>query len=195
MHALPITSVILAAAFLSSAIPTGTANLTPRACVTQYPSLIDHIYEISPDYANSQTDFFEIAYDTVSGDSRLYRRDVVVQFDDIPAGSYGCQLEAYFPAGGHVDRYGASQVNVFTVDKHAAPGDTWDTAPRPRSLVGTITFEADPSGPAKRVVNSAVCNSTLTYRFTIASTTAVGEVYFQQAPGVNGQGLRLTHNC
>jgi hypothetical protein len=26
-----------------------------------------------------------------------YRRDVVVQFDNIPAGSYGCQLEAYFP--------------------------------------------------------------------------------------------------
>ncbi|KAI9872654.1 MAG: hypothetical protein M1830_001366 [Pleopsidium flavum] len=195
MHVLPITSVILATAFLSSAIPTGTADLTPRACVTQYPSLFDHIYEASPNYANSQNDFFEIAYDTVSGQIGRYRRDVVVQFDNIPEGSYGCQLEAYFPAGGKVDQYGASQVNVFTVDKQATLGDTWNTAPRQRSLFGTITFEVNPNEPVKRVINSGVCNSTLTYRFTIASTTAFGEVYFQEGSSFNGQVLRLTHNC
>lgn len=196
MYALPITSIILATAFLSSAIPTGTSDLTPRACTTQYPTIIDHIYEISPNYANQQNNYFEIAYDTVSGsDSRLWRRDVVVQFENIPAGSYGCQLEAYFPAGGNVNQYGNSQVNVFTVDKPATPADTWNTAPRQKSLFGTITFEAKPFESTKRVINSGVCNSTLTYRFTIASSTAVGEVYFQEGPDFNGQGLRLTHNC
>lgn len=196
MHFIAITTTLLTTAFFSSAVPTGTSDLVPRACTTQYPTLIDHIYENSPDLANQQNNYFEIAHDTVSGgDPRLYRRDVIVQFDNIPANSYGCQLEAYFPAGGTVYQYGASQVNVFTVDKHATPADTWNTAPKPVSLFGTITFEAKANEPVKRVINSGVCNTTLTYRFTIASETQVGEVYFPEGPDFNGQGLRLTHNC
>ena len=196
MHFLPITTALLATALLSSAIPTGNSDLVPRSCTTQYPSLIDHIYEVDPDLANQQSYIFEAAYDTVNGHgSRLYRRDVVVQFDNIPAGSYGCQLEAYFPAGASVDQYGASQINVFTVDKHATAGDSWNTAPKPVSLFGTVRFEASGSEAVKRVINSAVCNDTLTYRFTIASETQFGEVYFKEVADGNGQGLRLTHNC
>lgn len=197
MHFTAITSTILTTALLSSALPTGTSDLVPRACTTQYPTLIDHIYELSPDVANQQSNFFEIAHVPVpdGAPSRLYRRDVVVQFDHIPAGSYGCQLEAYFPAGGTVEQSGASRVDVFTVDRHATPGDTWNTAPKPVSLFGTVTFEAKGDEVVKRVLNSGVCDDTLTYRFTIASETEAGTVYFREGAGVGGQGLRLTHNC
>ena len=196
MHTTSITTALLATALLSSAIPTGTSDLVPRSCTTEYPSLVDHIYEVTPDYANQQTDYFELALDTaVGGSPRLYPRDVIVQFDNIPANSYGCQLEAHFPVGGHVEQHGASQVNVFTVDKPATPADTWNTAPQPVSLFGTLTFAASGTEAVTTVINSGVCNETLTYRFSIASATQIGEVYFQQAPGAAGQSLRLTHNC
>lgn len=196
MHTFAVTSALLASALLSSAIPTGTADVAPRACTTQYPSFISHIYEVAPDLTNEHSNVVEVAYDTVNGPgTRLYRRDLLVQFDNIPVNSYGCQLEAYFPAGGFVNQYGASQVNVFTVDKAATLGDSWNTAPKPVSLFGTVTFEAKGSEAVTRVINSAVCSDTLTYRISIASETQVGEVYFPEGPDANGQGLRLTHNC
>jgi len=198
MHFTTITTTtLLTTALLSSALPTGTSDLAPRACTTQYPTLIDYIYEISPDLVSLPSNFFEIAHAPVpdGAASRLCRRDVVVQFDHIPPGSYGCQLEAYFPAGGTVEQSGASQVDVFTVDKHATSGDTWNTAPKPVSLFGTVTSEAKADEVVKRVINSGVCDDTLTYRFTIASETEVGTVYFREGSGVGGQGLRLTYDC
>ncbi|KAI9675658.1 MAG: hypothetical protein M1817_001025 [Caeruleum heppii] len=195
-----LTTLILSASLLSFTTATPTpAELAPRSCVTQYPNLIQHIYEVSPDSGFQQDNFFEIAYDVVSGDnSRLWRRDVVVQWDNIPAGSYGCQIEAFFPPrnqGGNVNQYGNSLVDVYAVDEKATISDTWNTAPKRAYLFGTIRFETKENEPVKRVINSQVCNSTLTYRFTISSNTDVGEVYFQQGPGFNNQGLRLTHNC
>ena len=95
-----------------------------------------------------------------------------------------------------MNQYGDSLVNVFTVDKRATPDDTWNTAPRAVSLFGTVRFEAKRDEVVRRVINSGVCNQSMTWRFTIASDTKVGEVYFQEGPEFfGGQGLILTHNC
>lgn len=190
MHVFSITSVFLATALLSSATPTGTSNLVPRACTTLFPTFIDHISEQNPTTSTTDTNF-EVALDSVAG--TLYHRDVLVRFDNIPAGSYGCQLDAFFPAGATVTNTGATQVNVFTLDQLAIATDTYATAPNDVSLFGTITFSASTTDVQKAVINSGVCAPSLSYRFSMASTTAIGDVMFQEI--LNTQGLRITYNC
>ena len=193
MHlALPTTLVISALLGLGQAVPAASpAELVPRACVTEYPTLITHIFEASPDQKSPNNNYIEVAHDYATRSPALYRRDVVVQFSNIPSGSFGCQLEAFFPAGTPISSYGDPRVNVFAVDKPATPDDTWNTSPKPTFLFGTVAFESKPNEDVRRVINSATCQSTLTYRLSTA-TDQLGEVYFTQG---SSQGLRLVHNC
>ena len=192
---LPTTSLVLAAALvgLGQAAPGASpAQLVPRACVTQYPTLISRVFEINPDQKAVVGDIVEISKQVDGGSSKRYRRDVFVQFDNIPANSYGCQLESVFPAGAFISGTGNNLVNVFAVDRAATPNDTWNTSPKPTFLFGSVTFESKPDQAVQRVINSATCQSTLTYRLSIAFDDA--EVYFVEAPQLN-QGLRLVHIC
>lgn len=182
---------------LSSAVPTSvndaptSANdLERRACATEYPSIIQHIYQSNPDYGFNDPSYFAV------GGIDPNRYEVIVQFDNIPAGSWGCQLEAYFPPGAYLYKNGASLVDVYSVDRKVSPSDTWNNSPNPTSLFGTIDFETKADEAVKRVINSATCSSTLTYRFKISSKTNEGSVYFPQQTGDNTKaGLRLVHNC
>jgi hypothetical protein len=191
MHCFKSLALVSAlAAGLAAAAP---AELDRRACVTEYPAFISHIYESSPNQPGNIGDYYESAFVPAS-QGGPYRRDVIVQFENIPAGSYGCQLEAYFPAGGRVYQSGNSLTNVSLVDRPASRSDSWNTAPRPVSLFGTLTFTPSATEPVVQVINTSVCNSTLTYRFSIAAfNQEAGNVYFQIANGV--QGLRIRRNC
>lgn len=190
MHALSITSAILATALLSSAKP--TATLVPRACTTVFPTFIDLIDQANPTTSTSGMDF-TVALDPAAGNT-FTRRDALVTFDNIPAGSYGCQLEAIFPAGATVTSTGASQVNVYSLDRVAAPTDTYATSPNNVILFGTITFASDPTGPTTRVINSAACAPSLSYRFSLAGDSGTaGSVSFAEI--ATTQGLQITFNC
>ncbi|KAI9874006.1 MAG: hypothetical protein M1830_010300 [Pleopsidium flavum] len=191
MHVLSVASVFLATALLSSATPTGTSNnLVPRACTTLFPTFIDHIDEQNPNTATVDSTF-EVALDDNAG--TLFHRDVLVRFDNIPAGSYGCQLDAFFPAGATITSTGATQVNVFSLDRLAEPTDTFATAPNNVNLFGTITFSSSATDSRTAVINSGVCAPSLSFRFTLASPTAIGDVNFAEI--LNTQGLRITFNC
>ncbi|KAI9779674.1 MAG: hypothetical protein M1816_003437 [Peltula sp. TS41687] len=187
---LSITSVF-AILGLSSAVPTAAPNeLERRACAIEYPSIIQHVFQGSPDYGFNDPSYVAI------GGTDPYRYDVIVQFDNIPTGSFGCQLEAYFPPGAYLYEDGASLVDVYAVDRKVSPTDTWNNSPNPTFLFGTIDFETKPNEVVKRVINSATCSSTLTYRFRISSKTTDGHVYFSQQTQDNLKaGLRLVHNC
>lgn len=191
MHALSITFAILATALLSSAKPTGTSNLVPRACTTVFPTFIDLIDQANP---TTNTDGMQVtvALDPATGNT-FTRRDALVRFDNIPAGSYACQLEAVFPAGATVTSTGASQVNVFSLDRLAEPTDTYATAPNNVGLFGTITFASDPNTATTRVINSAACAPSLSYRLSLASDSTAGSVSFAEV--ANSQGLQITFNC
>lgn len=181
---------------LSSAVPTSVSSpptsaneLERRACVTEYPSIVQHIYQSSPDYGQNDPSYIAV------GGIEPYKYDVIVQFDNIPEGSFGCQLESYFPAGAPLYESGATLVDVYAVDRKVSPTDTWNQSPNPTFLFGTIDFESRPDQEVKRVINSAACSSSLTYRFTLSSRTNEGYIYFPTEFQGSRVGLRLTHNC
>ncbi|KAF2397127.1 hypothetical protein EJ06DRAFT_162109 [Trichodelitschia bisporula] len=127
------------------------------------------------------------------------RKDLIVSFQNIPQGSWGCNLQFdYKPGhGAYVWGIGDPQViNVYAINGNLPTQPTWDNiTPLTGSLVGTFQF---PTGTAlnepKLVwINSLVCQSTLNYRLAVANTDRVkGGVYDTDDAG---SGLRISHNC
>ncbi|KAF2257488.1 hypothetical protein CC78DRAFT_622578 [Lojkania enalia] len=72
-----------------------------------------------------------------------------VTFNNIPEGSYGCQLEMNFPAGRPIPNEGTGAINVYTVGP-----DGQDTG-----LFGTVICASSPVAPTKFVINSATCSA------------------------------------
>ena len=170
-------------------------SLQPRACQTIFPTFITKIFEASPDQpGNSDPSFFNVAdFNDRPGN---FETDSVVQFDSIPPNAYGCQLEAFFPANARLFEFGDSRVDVFAVDRvPSAPEFSWNEAPQPTFLFGTINFETSPTEPLRRVINSFQCPESVAFRFSISSPDNTGQVFFNNGPNFNGQGLRLVHNC
>ncbi len=169
-----LTSTILA-------LPQGSPT-----CQTVYPTIVARISQAQP--SASLLPGFTISQEADASN----KQDVLVEFD-IPAGSYGCQLEAFFPAGYSIQSSGETLVYVYSTDKNPSRDVTWATAPAPVSQVGTIEFASDPSKPTTEVINSFVCQPETTYRLSIGRDfTAAGSVSFAQTVGA---GLRITHNC
>ncbi|KAG9228308.1 hypothetical protein BJ875DRAFT_250445 [Amylocarpus encephaloides] len=126
------------------------------------------------------------------------RKDAFVQFD-IPAGSYGCQLEASFPASYPITSSGNTQVYVYSTDKALTYGKpnqldaSWAYCPAPVSHVGTISFKSETWGVTRSVINSFQCKEKMTYRFKMSTDSeAAGSVQFEQN---SGAGLRMVYNC
>lgn len=100
---------------------------------------------------------------------------------DIPAGAGGpCTLIATFPAGYPISSTGNAQVNVIDVN-----------GPTPGSIVGTVTFASDPSGPSTRYINSFACRANMQYQLVLA-TEGSGSVSFGEG---NGAGVAMTYGC
>jgi hypothetical protein len=187
---LSIASLFAAIGFSSAAaVPASAPALERRACAIEYPSIIQHIWQGSPDAGNNDPSYFAV------GGIEPYKYDVIVQFENIPAGSWGCQLEAFFPPGAFLYESGATLVDVYAVDRPVTPSDTWNRSPKPTHLFGSINFETKPDQEVRQFINSASCSPTMTYRFTISSKTTEGYVYFPQGTDGNRAGIRLTHNC
>ncbi|KAI9706433.1 MAG: hypothetical protein M1836_003439 [Candelina mexicana] len=198
MHLLLISSTLLVGAVLTSAIPTPTEDLVPRACSTNSSPAIARVEEARP--VESYLPGFIVAQDA----GRANKKDAFAEFS-VPDGAYGCQLEAVFPIGYSIQSSGNPQVYVYSTDgplSYSPRGIdvSWAYSPKPVSQVGTVVFSSvyDPSkqskyDPAKVVINSFVCKPKLTFRFSIASDqTAASSVSFEQTTQA---GLRLTYNC
>ncbi|KAF2689300.1 hypothetical protein K458DRAFT_413597 [Lentithecium fluviatile CBS 122367] len=156
---------LLSTSLLTSAAPTASAPLDRRACSVAYPQAIG--FPIN----------FDIHQDA-GGANKNYN---ALTFSNIPAGSYGCQLEANFPAGYPITSSGNSQVNIYSVS-----GDNGG------SLFGTVTFASSPVAPTKFIINSAKCETLMTYRMEIASEDQAGRVAFADTKDA---GLTMTYNC
>ncbi|ORY07909.1 hypothetical protein BCR34DRAFT_15536 [Clohesyomyces aquaticus] len=160
MQYLTVAAALLSTSLLSSAAPTSTP-LERRACSVAYPRSIG----------------FPINYEIKQDANRANSVSPFIAFDNIPAGSYGCQLEVNFPAGYPIQSSGNSRVNVFDADN---------------KLFGTVNFVSSPVAPTKFVVNSAVCKPSMQYRMVIASDTDAGRVAFADTKDA---GLTITYNC
>jgi len=177
---------------LAAAAPTGTEPLAPRwPCVTEYPTYIGIVDSLNPNAAavNNLDNQGSGSLGPIAKSSSSVQSELL-QFTNIPGGSYGCQLEVSFPASYSITSIGNAQVSVYTVSPaFAVPGATYsNTAGESKTLFGTATFNAG----GKAVINSQTCSPTLQYRVEISQDSAGGSVSFVQS---HSAGFRLTHNC
>ncbi|KAF2257356.1 hypothetical protein BU26DRAFT_558748 [Trematosphaeria pertusa] len=157
---------LLSTSLLTTAAPTASsAPLERRACSVAYPQSIG----------------FPINYDIHQDAGGANKVPNAITFSNIPAGSYGCQMEVNFPAGYPITSSGNSQVNIYATSG-TAPG----------SLFGTVNFASSPVAPTKFVVNSATCDTTMSYRMEIASADQAGRVAFADTKDA---GITMTYNC
>ncbi|KAF2810429.1 uncharacterized protein BDZ99DRAFT_520499 [Mytilinidion resinicola] len=163
MQYLTIASAILGSALLASAAPT-PADLNARACSVAYPQSIG----------------FPINYSISQDAGAANKRDDAITFDNIPAGSYGCQLEVNFPAGYPITSSGNSQVYF------------WSGTGASKEQVGTVNFASSPVAATKFVINSFTCAPTMSYTMSIGSETDAGSVAFADTKDA---GITMTYNC
>ena len=121
MQYLTIASALLSSALLTSAAPTASATLERRACSVAYPRSIG----------------FPINFDIHQDAGGKNSVSNALTFNNVPAGSYGCQLEVNFPAGYPITSSGASAINIFP------------TTGGSDSLFGTVTLQSSPVAPTK----------------------------------------------
>jgi hypothetical protein len=126
------------------------------------------------------------------------KNDMFIEFT-VPPGSYGCQLETYFPPGsGQITASGRQDIYIYSTDRALSRSPrgidvSWAYCPAPVSQVGTTKFESNPTTPTKKVISSFVCQPKMTYRLSIGRDfTDAGSVSFAQGTTA---GLRMTYNC
>lgn len=157
-------AALMSSALLASAAPTTSSPLDRRACQVAYPQSIG----------------FPINYDIHQDAGGANSVSNALTFSNIPAGSYGCQLEINFPTGYPITSSGSSAINIY-----ANPGAS-------QTLFGTVTLQSSPVAPTKFVVNSAVCSGFMSYKLEIASETEAGRVAFADTKDA---GFTMTYNC
>ncbi|KAL2831446.1 hypothetical protein BDW59DRAFT_130976 [Aspergillus cavernicola] len=185
MHLLKTASLLLASlTTLVKAVP------APSSCTTVFPAFarVDQAQPVASYLPN-----FKISQEA----GATKKQDTFVEFK-VPAGSWGCTLSYYFPAGTPVNTVGLAPVEVFSVAGPLSRSPrgidiSWGYCPAPISMVGTVKFESSPSQATSRVINSFVCAPTMTYRLSISQGhTQKTSVGFAQS---NAAGLRMTYNC
>jgi len=159
-----IATALLSTSLVASAAP-APAPLERRACSVAYPQSIG----------------FPINYDIHQDAGKTNVVTNALNFNNIPAGSYGCQLEVNFPPNYPITKSGNSLLNVFAVAKDGT-----------ESLFGTVALASSPVAPTKYVINSAKCNTLLSYKLAIASDSQAGRVAFADTKDA---GFTITYNC
>ncbi|KAF2141200.1 uncharacterized protein K452DRAFT_359004 [Aplosporella prunicola CBS 121167] len=174
-----LSTLVLASSTLAAAVP--AAALTPRACAIETPTLLTRLDRSNPDLAIGSVSY-AWANPTISTE---------VQFSNIPAGAFGCQLEIFFPPRYVVDNSGDSRAYFYSLDREVSPSDTFNNAPAKVSLIGTADVRSDYARETRIVVNSVQCKPSLGFRMDVAEGK-VGSLGFNN---LDGFGFRLTHNC
>ncbi|KAH0542992.1 hypothetical protein FGG08_002680 [Glutinoglossum americanum] len=182
---------LAAALSLASAVPTIVPDeQTPLALVTTtvYPSLMKYIDSSNPSYVAPNTIQFPnslfLTYYSPNP-SPSYRLDSLISFTGIPKSAKQCALRWAFPPGWQIYTVGVSLLNIYSVDRQAKDGDSWNNAPKEVSLWGTTRLSSGSSG----YVNSAVCDKSMTFRIEISRDSGgMGEVTFAQSNGPSHWG-------
>ncbi|KAF2787148.1 hypothetical protein K505DRAFT_329865 [Melanomma pulvis-pyrius CBS 109.77] len=165
MQYLTLAAALLSTSLLATAAPTSSAPLERRACSVAYPQSIG----------------FPINYDIHQDAGPTNVVTNALTFSNIPAGSYGCQLEVNFPAAYPITKSGNSLLNVYA-----------ESGSNKGSLFGTVQLASSPVAPTKFVINSATCDTLMSYKLAIASDSQAGRVAFADTKDA---GFTMTYNC
>lgn len=199
---------------LSSAVPT-PANVAPRCGTTLVPTFLQQLDEANPTYVGPNTmstggEFF-VSQNTDANGNIIERIYQVAAFENIPAGSYGCQLAVTFPDTYTINIFGTPTLNVTTLFNDDSTSITypnnwsWDTFFPPTSppfgqgLFGTVTIAPGTT----QVINSEACpvgGGNLAFVFSIAvwETEPASVEFSEYVNAINGAGLAgvyLTYDC
>lgn len=164
MQYIAVASALMSSALLTNAAPTTPSLLTRRACQVAYPQSIG----------------FPINYNIHQDVGGANAVSNALTFSNVPAGSYGCQLEVNFPAGYPITSSGASAINIYS------------TSGGSQTLFGTVMLQSSPVSPTRFVVNSAQCSPSMSYKLSIASQSEAGSVAFADTLDA---GFTMTYNC
>ncbi|KAF2838182.1 hypothetical protein M501DRAFT_862803 [Patellaria atrata CBS 101060] len=187
-----LLQTLLSTTFLLT-LTAAAPSLGARGCSIGFPSTIISLDQKAPTTASGKT----LKIRALQSAGGTGREAMEFQFTNIPANSYGCQLELNFPAGTSITNQGSSQIDTYVLDRDISVADTWNRAPGKSYLFGTTNVYSDPGMPTTVVVNSVQCKPTLNFRVEIASQTQAGVMAFaqQNPPSTQPVGFRLTHNC
>ncbi|KIN02834.1 hypothetical protein OIDMADRAFT_118740 [Oidiodendron maius Zn] len=219
MFASTTTFALLSLLGLSAAAPT-PVELAPRCGSLSYPVLLQQFSEAHPTtvYPNTHpiNGDFHVSreMDPVTG-KVSNRISQMVMFKDIPAGSYGCQLNVAFPANYPITTTGNPVLNVYTFYSGTDPAYipypnnwSWDTfyprsetnpAPFGEGVFGTINFAPGQT----TVINSEACpygGGDVAFVFEIAdwvwgSASIEFEEYSSAILDEGKAGVYLTYDC
>jgi hypothetical protein len=215
MRASTTALAILSLLELSAAAPT-PVELAPRCGATLFPFLTQQLTEENPTTVNINTLEYDGDFhvsqkmDPATGalSNRIYQ---VVAFNNIPPGSYGCQLNVVFPTPYPITTTGSPTLNVYTLYNGSPSSITypnnwsWDTffprtsPPFGQGLYGTINFAQGQNA----AINSEACPANggdLAFVFEIAdwvwgSASIEFNEYVNKLNGARLAGVYLTYNC
>jgi len=188
-----LSSLLLTATAITTAIAAPSPQVEPKACSYHYSPDLNEISQHIPNAGSpsTKTPF------TVWNDIGL--KDEVVSFRYIPDGSYGCSLQLDYQPGHNpiVDKQQGDPTR-FDVWRLNDGGNfpyvpTWNnTAPRMSTYYGSWRFPENLD--QAQVVNIADfnCDAVLTFRMSVADGNAKGGVSLPQDAT---SGLRIAYNC
>jgi hypothetical protein len=206
--------VVLGLLGLTSAIPT-PIELAPRCGSTIIPTILQQVSEENPSAVGANTmqtgGDFHVSQSVGANGNIINRITQAVAFQDIPAGSYGCQLAVTFPANYPITSTGHPTLNVTTLLNGQSsdityPNDlSWSSLYAPDSsiweqgLFGTVTIAPGTT----QIINSEACpvgGGNLAFVFSIAvwETQAANVAFNEYDNSMNGAGLAgvyLTYDC
>ncbi|PMD31324.1 hypothetical protein L207DRAFT_572984 [Hyaloscypha variabilis F] len=207
--------ILLTLLNLSTSAPT-KVSVAPRCRATLFPFLAQQLTEASPNNINANTlsldGDFHVAQSTDPSTGAICNRIYqIIAFNNIPSGSYGCQLNAQFPSSCPIATTGTPTLNVQTLyaDSPSSityPNDwSWntfwpDTSPAFGSgSFGTITFEPGQT----TTINSMACpagGGNMAFVFEIAewvdgNASVEFEEYVNKMNGAGLTGAYLTYDC
>jgi hypothetical protein len=209
------TFAILSLLGLSAAVPT-PVELAPRCGQTLFPFLAQQLTEANPTTVNPNTllqngDFHvSKQMDPVTGQVSN-RISQVVAFNNIPAGSSGCQLNVVFPDNYPITTTGSPMLNIYTLYNGDSSSITypnnwsWDTfyprasPPFGQGVFGTTNFAQGQTA----VINTEACPANggdLAFVFEIAdwvwgSASIEFNEYINKLNGAGLAGVYLTYDC
>ena len=172
------------------------SDLVPRACTTIQPSFISYFSRDSPTTSNPDSHY--VLSRTGGPNSNTY--ETVFRFDNIPAGSTGCQLQLQWPARAILGS-GATDTQLYGVQGQVSEATTWANPPVKGTLWASIQFPTQSSDqPYKTIVQSNTCPESGSVSFLLELSdwqTGAGAVDFYQRnfyPS-EAQGFTLVYDC
>ncbi|KAG0650608.1 hypothetical protein D0Z07_2340 [Hyphodiscus hymeniophilus] len=190
---------------LTSAIPT-PIELAPRCGTTLVPAFLQQVSEANPSLVEPDTmstgGDFHVSQSTDAYGNIIDRVYQIAGFEDIPSGSYGCQLGITFPPDYPITSTGVPTLNITTLFNGESssicyPNEiSWDSLYPPTSpplgqgLFGTVTMTPGTT----QVVNSESCplgGGNLAFLFSIAvwETQPASVEFNEYVNALNGAGL------